>query len=218
VEYRIPPQVAAKIHFTGYIPRQIPSVEETRAVRTELGIGPDDKMVLLTTGGGGDGYPVLNTFLQAMEENKLPEHLRVVVVTGPFISKRHFPEVARRCQQSGFIALKFHRYMEALIGAANVVVSMGGYNTVCEIISQKKPLLIVPRTVPRVEQLIRAQVLCQTGFCDYLHPDQLTPGALWDKLSHLLTNGSSYTLKMAEFPLKALEIIRDRVFSHTRGN
>jgi len=218
VEYRIPPRVASKIHFTGYIPRQIPSAEETRSVRAELGISHDQKVLLLTTGGGGDGYPVLNTFLQALEQNLLPANLRVVIVTGPFISKRHFPEVARRCQQSGFIALKFHRYMEALIGAANVVVSMGGYNTVCEIISQRKPFLIVPRTVPREEQLIRAQVLCRTGFCDYLHPDHLTPKALWEKLSHLLINGSSYSEKMAAFPLKALEIIRERVFRQTTGD
>jgi predicted glycosyltransferase len=217
VEYRIPPQVASKIHFTGYIPRQIPSPEEVRSVRAELGIAEHDRVLLLTTGGGGDGYPVLNTFLQALEQNPLPAHLRVVVVTGPFISSRHFPEVARRCRQSGFIPLKFHRYMEALIGIANVVVSMGGYNTVCEIISQRKPFLIVPRTVPREEQLIRAQVLCGTGFCDFVHPDQLTPQVLWNKLSHLLANGLSYSEKMASFPMHALRIIGDRVSCQQSG-
>ncbi len=217
VEYRIPPQVASKIHFTGYIPRQIPSPEDVRSVRAELGIAEHDKVLLLTTGGGGDGYPVLNTFLQALEQNPLPAHLRVVVVTGPFISSRHFPEVARRCHQSGFIPLKFHRYMEALIGIANVVVSMGGYNTVCEIISQRKPFLIVPRTVPREEQLIRAQVLCGTGFCDFIHPDQLTPQTLWNKLFHLLANGLSYSEKMASFPMHALRIIGDRVSCQQSG-
>jgi predicted glycosyltransferase len=219
VEYQIPLPVAAKTYFTGYIPRHVPSLEDTRSVRAELGIGPDEKMVLLTTGGGGDGYPVLNTFLEAFEQNPLPGMTRVVIVTGPFISSRDFPDVARRCKQSGFIAVKFHRYMEALIGAANVVVSMGGYNTVCEIISQKKPFLIVPRTVPREEQLIRAQVLCSSGICDYLHPDQLTPKALWKKLSHLLANGTSYSEKMASFPFKALQIIRERVFNQEfKGN
>lgn len=217
VEYQIPSEVAAKVHFTGYIPRQIPSAEETRAVRAELGIDEHDKVVLLTTGGGGDGYPVLNTFLQALEQNPLPPRLRVVVVTGPFISSRHYPEVVRRCRQAGFVTLKFYRYMEALIGAANVVVSMGGYNTVCEIVSQKKPFLIVPRTVPREEQLIRAQVLCGTGFCDYLHPDLLSPQALWGKMTHLLTNGLSYSEKMASFPLQALDVINDRVFRQVSG-
>ena len=34
---------------------------------------------------------------------------------------------------------------------------MGGYNTFCEILSFDKPSLIVPRTRPRQEQLIRAR-------------------------------------------------------------
>jgi predicted glycosyltransferase len=33
---------------------------------------------------------------------------------------------------------------------------MGGYNTFCEILSFDKPALIVPRTTPRMEQLLRA--------------------------------------------------------------
>jgi predicted glycosyltransferase len=212
IEYQIPPNIAAKTYFTGYIPRHIPSPEDVRAVRTELGLRDEEKMVLLTTGGGGDGYPVLNTFLEALEENPVPDRTRIVIVTGPFISSRDFPDVAARCRKSGFIALKFHRYMEALIGASSVIVSMGGYNTVCEIISQHKPFLIVPRTVPREEQLIRAQVLCRRGLCDYLHPRDVAPKALWEKLLNLLENGSSYSEKMASFPFSALRVIRERVF------
>jgi predicted glycosyltransferase len=212
IEYCIPERVAAKTYFTGYIPRHIPSAEEVKAIRAELNIDADERVVLLTTGGGGDGYPVLDTFLEALEQNSLPEKTRVVIVTGPFISSKHFPEVARRCRAAGYVALKFHRFMEALIGASNVVVSMGGYNTVCEVISQKKPFLIVPRTVPRKEQLIRAQVLCRNGFCDYLHPDEVTPTALRAKLFHLLRNGGAYSDKMAHFPFSALDVIRNRVF------
>ena len=212
LEYQMPSSLAAKTYFTGYIPRHIPSPEDVKAVRSELGLRDEEKMVLLTTGGGGDGYPVLNTFLEALEENPVPDRTRIVIVTGPFISTRDFPDVAARCRKSGFIALKFHRYMEALIGASSVIVSMGGYNTVCEIISQHKPFLIVPRTVPREEQLIRAQVLCRRGLCDYLHPRDVAPKALWEKLLNLLENGRSYSEKMASFPFTALRVIRERVF------
>jgi predicted glycosyltransferase len=55
---------------------------------------------------------------------------------------------------------------------------MGGYNTVCEILSFEKPALIVPRVKPRREQLIRAERLQALGLVDVLHPDHLTPGAL----------------------------------------
>jgi predicted glycosyltransferase len=105
--------------------------------------------------------------------------------------------------------------MERLIGAANAVVSMGGYNTVCEIANQRKPFLIVPRTVPREEQLIRAQVLCRKGFCDYLHPDELTPARLREKILALLENGSEFQEKIAAFPFTALDVIRHRIAEHS---
>ena len=216
VEYRIPPHVSSKVYFTGYIPRHVPPPEKVRAIRRELGIRDEEKVILVTTGGGGDGHPVVDTFLAAFDpvEGQIPKNTRVIVVTGPFMSPKHHHEVVKRCKSLGFISLKFHRYMEGLIGAAQVVVSMGGYNTVCEIVSQRKPFLIVPRTVPREEQLIRAQVLCSQGFCDYLHPRDLSPGTLRKKVLQLLDNGFAYQRKMLSFPFTALEVIRERIMAH----
>jgi len=108
--------------------------------------------------------------------------------------------------------------MESLIGASQVVVSMGGYNTVCEIISQKKPFLIVPRTVPREEQLIRAQVLCSKGFCDYIDPRVLNSRALRQKLLQLIDNGAYYKKKMDLFPFTALDIMRERILQSRKDD
>lgn len=212
-EYRIPPQVASKIHFTGYIPRKIPSPDDIRSTRSELNIEDDEKLILVTIGGGGDGHPVVKTFLRAFDphEGGIPSRTRVVIVTGPFISVRDYEDILKKSESLGFTTLKFHRFMESLIGAAQVVVSMGGYNTVCEIVSQAKPFLILPRTVPREEQLIRAQVLCSQGFCDYLDPADLTPAALRAHVLALLDNGSAYHRRMASFPFTGLDVIRRRI-------
>lgn len=217
-EYQIPPHVASKVHFTGYIRRHVPSQDEIRATRKDLGIKDDDRLVLVTTGGGGDGHPVLDTVLAAFNhaEGGVPSHTKLVVVAGPFMSPKHYREVVKKCKTLDFICLRFHRFMEGLIGAAQVVVSMGGYNTVCEIISQRKPFLIVPRTVPREEQLIRAQVLCSQGFCDYLDPRALNPSALRRKILQLLDNGSYYKRKMESFPFSALDVIRQRILENKK--
>ena len=217
-EYHIPPEVASRIYFTGYIPRKVPTVDDIRATRSELGLQNDEKLILVTIGGGGDGHPVVKTFLRAFDPSGggIPEKTRVVIVTGPFISSRDYQEVLRMSKSLGFQTLKFHRFMESLIGAAQVVVSMGGYNTVCEILSQAKPFLILPRTVPREEQLIRAQVLCSKGFCDYLHPDELTPRNLRERVLALLKNGSAYRKRMASFPFTGLDVIRQRIMECQR--
>lgn len=213
-EYGIPEPAARKVTFTGYIPRHVPTEADVAAVRKELSLEAHHKMVLMTTGGGGDGYPVVNTFLKAFETHTVPDGMRAVIVTGPFLSAGHYKDVKRRCEAIGFTILRFHRFMEGLIGAADVVVSMGGYNTVCEIISQRKPFLIIPRTVPREEQLIRAQVLCSKGYCEYLHPDQLTPEAVFQKVMHLLNNGREMSRRAERFPFTALDVIRQRVLEN----
>lgn len=218
-EYRIPSPIASKMHFTGYIPRKIPSADEIRALRKNLGISEEEQLILVTTGGGGDGYPVIRSFLAAFEaaQGGVPKGVRVVVVTGPFISPKNYQEIQKKCLTQGFTVFRFHRFMEALIGASQVVVSMGGYNTFCEIVSQRKPSLILPRTVPREEQLIRAQVLCRQGFCDYIEPDRWTPEVLRKKVLKLLENGSEYCNRMAHFPFDALDFIRGRILECKRG-
>lgn len=218
-EYQIPARIASKIHFTGYIPRKIPSPEEIQAIRQGLGVAEGERIVLVTTGGGGDGYPIINLFLSAFDRHNggVPEGVRPVIVTGPFMSSKGYQDVMKRGNSMGCITLRFHRFMEALIGASQVVVSMGGYNTICEILSQRKPSLILPRAVPREEQLIRAQVLCRKGFCDYLEPGQLTSERLRMRVLRLLENGSSFCRNTAAFPFHALNFIRDRILKHKRG-
>src|SRR5277367_1960783 len=60
-------------------------------------------------------------------------------------------------------AITFDAHLEALMARAKGVVAMGGYNTFCEILSFDKPALILPRTVPRLEQYIRARRAAELG-------------------------------------------------------
>ena len=53
---------------------------------------------------------------------------------------------------------------------ASGIVAMGGYNTFCEILALDKPALIVPRSVPRQEQLIRAERAVKLGLISMLNP------------------------------------------------
>jgi len=58
------------------------------------------------------------------------------------------------------------------------VVSMGGYNTVCEILASKSPGLIVPRVRPRLEQAIRAEALAARTHLTLLRLDVADAAAL----------------------------------------
>jgi predicted glycosyltransferase len=66
--------------------------------------------------------------------------------------------------------LAFDSYIELLMGKSIAIVAMGGYNTFCEILSFDKAALIVPRSVPRQEQLIRAERAVKLGLVSMLDP------------------------------------------------
>lgn len=68
--------------------------------------------------------------------------------------------------------------MMSLQAAADVVLAMGGYNTVCELLSCGKRGVLVPRVKPGQEQCIRAERMAGMGLLAMVHPDQLTPATL----------------------------------------
>ena len=210
-EYNIPEQTSRKMIFTGYIPRTIPKSGEIREARREQRLNPGEKLVVVTTGGGGDGYAHVDTFLTMLEGWGESPPFRSVIVNGPFMPKKLRMDIFARSKALQIRCYRFYRRMERLIGAADVVVSMGGYNTVCEILSQGKASLIIPREKPRLEQLIRAQVLHQRSLADFIPWQQLNPSLLRDKLLALLENPKPYHRAIKKFEFTGLEVMRQRL-------
>jgi predicted glycosyltransferase len=209
-EYAIPAQIAAKVHFTGYIPRQIPRIGNRPRLRRSMGIGPGEKFVLVTTGGGGDGYQVLDTFLAMLESLPDPQ-FKSMIVTGPLLAEELYDQLAARAHKLKVRIVKFYRKMEKAILAADCVVSMGGYNTMCEIICAGRPSLVVPRSTPREEQLIRARTFADRGLLEYIPWEGVSPTGMHDKIRHLLVDAARYETALNQFPMTAFTVINSRI-------
>jgi len=213
VEYGLPPSISNKCVFTGYIPRQTPNRKITlKQLMNGNGNGTADssKLIVVTAGGGGDGYHMLDTYLTMIEETPdIP--FKTYMVSGPFVPQDLQDSLAKRAKKCGVIFATFHKRLEKIMAAADLVVSMGGYNTICEILSLKKPSLIIPRESPRLEQLIRARVLQSAKLADYIKWDCLTPLSLREKLVSMLEDSSQYEQSINEFSMTGLEIIRSRL-------
>lgn len=67
----------------------------------------------------------------------------------------------------------FDPRLDRWMSGASAIVAMGGYNTVSEILSTRTPALIIPRTSPRAEQVVRAQALSAGGHLDHLPSERL---------------------------------------------
>jgi predicted glycosyltransferase len=211
-EYDIPPNVASKMIFTGYIPRKVWSGSRLTQNRPK---SKGSKLVVVTAGGGGDGYPLMDALLKAMETDPKP-HFRSVLVSGPFMPTEERKDLATRAKKVGAPFYHFYRRMERLLGPADLVVSMGGYNTICEILSQKKTGLIIPRETPRLEQRIRAEMLKRQGLADFLPFGALTPESLRDKIMEMLENPEPYQTAMADFKFTGFDVMRERIKAFQR--
>jgi predicted glycosyltransferase len=164
----LPASVRRRMVYTGYLRRR---VGEVAAVNIDTRGLPADDFLLVTAGGGGDGDDIVDWVLAAYENDPgpLPPAL---IVYGPFmLPERQAAYDARAARLDKVRAITFDARLEALMARAKGVVAMGGYNTFCEILSFDKPALILPRTVPRLEQFIRAQRAAELGLATMLSDD-----------------------------------------------
>ena len=210
-EYEIPESVSRKIHFTGYIPRKNPNIKTVRKVRREQGLKDGQKLVVVTTGGGGDGYPLMDAFLAMLEKESAAPPFKSVLITGPFMPKKERKKINDRARQFNIKTYRFYRWMENIQASADLVVSMGGYNTVCEILTPGTPALLVPRESPRKEQLIRAQVLQSHNLVEYIPWHSCAPEIMRSKVFGLLENAQPYREAVARFQLTGLDVIQQRL-------
>ncbi|MBV9076661.1 MAG: hypothetical protein JO048_04155 [Methylobacteriaceae bacterium] len=148
----LPARIASRTTYTGYLRRDLPLPS---AFAPNLPI-TQEPFILVTTGGGGDGDDMIDWVISAYEADPAIPH-PALIVFGPFINReRRAGFLDRIARHPKLDAIAFDTKLELLMGQAAGVVGMGGYNTFCEILSFDKPALIVPRTSPRREQLIRA--------------------------------------------------------------
>ncbi len=206
-EYCLSARAAAKTRYVGYLRRRADSarVEELRA---ELR-APDRPLVLATAGGGADGYEVLRTLLEARRRWPVAADFDCVVVAGPFVPAAERHALAGLATNGSHARLvHFAPDLTAYMAAADVVVSMAGYNSICELVSLRRPAVIVPRVEPRLEQLIRARAVTRRGAGRMIHPAELTPRRLLDEVNALLKGPPSVA---ATLPLDGLARVTEEL-------
>jgi predicted glycosyltransferase len=183
-EYGFSAEAAAKTRFVGYLGRAR-GVRTREQVRASLGVG-SGRLALVMAGGGEDGYELLRTAIGAVELQRHGSSFEWLLLGGPMLPEDHRRQLLARVRGRSVVYRDFVDDVASYLQAADVVVSMGGYNSVCELLSLRTPALIVPRVWPRREQLMRAQALSQFDLLHWLDPSELAPGRLLREMSGLL--------------------------------
>ena len=207
----VPDEVLQKMIYTGYLRRAAPNKGMVSSVEMT------EPFILVTAGGGGDGIEMVDWVLRAYEHDpSLPYSL--LVVLGPFMPASQQRAVQRRASKLVRVqTLHFDSHIELRMQQAEGVVAMGGYNTFCEILSLNKRALLVPRSRPRKEQLIRAQKAHELGLARMLDP---AAGGHWRIMAqalHALPSQQLPSEVMIPDMLGGLSEISERVDTWTAG-
>lgn len=203
-EYQFPTSVSEKVRFCGYI-RKEPGLKRRNVLRDELLISPEEQLILVTPGGGQDGYRLIETYLSGLGHLSEGHNLRSLIICGPEMSPINRKTLYQAAEKYTHVQIcEFTDDLMSYMDAADAIVSMGGYNTVSEILSLGKPAVVVPRIRPAQEQWIRAERLAQLGLLNAIHPDCLTPERLIDATLEQLSPAKKHLPPLSCLDLNAL--------------
>ncbi|MFV1980680.1 MAG: glycosyltransferase family protein, partial [Rhodothermia bacterium] len=211
-EYSWSADIRQKISFTGYLDRTKepanPGVEVAELLDSlclETGFN------LCVVGGGSDGFRVAEGVAKSG-----PSDRGTLILAGPFMPQEQIDRLkALSGNRSDTFVTRFSNEPLELYRRAGRVISMGGYNTMLELVGLGKRPLIVPRVRPRTEQLIRATRFRELGLVDVLHPDELSVDNLtsWLNSSPVRSTGIRKRLDLG-----GLDKIADSITSLTGPN
>ena len=208
-EYRFPASSTEKIRFCGLLKRE-PGRRSRTQIRAELGL-EQEPLVLVTAGGGEDGNALLAAYLNGLRTESQAPAFHTVLICGPELpeaKRREILNLVADCPQ-----LTVKEFSDDLMGdldAADLVVSMAGYNTICEILTLKKRAIVVPRVKPVQEQWIRAQCLARHGLLRTIHPDDLTGARLLKAVHQELDRRNVFASGLYQVDMNGM----DRIAGH----
>jgi len=197
-EYRLSDAVAERTSYCGYVVNGFDCA--WRSQKCPHALVHDEQrhpVVLGTTGGGEDGYRILDSFVQAAGA----ERWNSVAVAGPMLPKPGLHSLQRLAAEQNVTMHTFIPCLSNLFQTADALVCMGGYNTLTEAAAYGVPAVCIPRTQPRTEQLIRSKAFERLGLVRTLRPENLSVGALRREVNAALEVPRSEMLRRASASL-----------------
>lgn len=209
--YDFCPTLRDKISYCGYIERH---AVNTRTCDDSSVTAPtnDLPLVLVMAGGGQDGYALLKNYLLAKQRYLGKGSHRSIVISGPELSagkRTKLLAIAEKCSDMQII--EFTNQMEGFVENADVLVCMGGYNTICEAMTYRKKTICVPRKNPVTEQLIRARRFEELGLLTMICPDQLSPQRIAHELEQALSEPEGRSERSLPLNLDGLQNINAHI-------
>jgi predicted glycosyltransferase len=172
------PSLPGGTHYCGYVVNEDPRPCKLRDMVLRSG----RRFVFVSAGGGGDSALLMNAYIEAIRLLGRRADFDTLLAAGTNLDVETYECLERRAEGLPICVVPFTSDGVGHIAAADLVICMAGYNTISEVLYWKKKALVVPRAGPSAEQRMRADLLRGRGLIDLLDPDELTPGALAERV------------------------------------
>ena len=176
--------------YTGFITQQTDPANGSR-LRKELAIPSGQKLIVASAGGGRAGCRLLTSVIDACEllRDRLP--VRLEVFTGPFMADEEFNKLAARSAADFRIRRYTRRFLDYLY-AADLSVSLAGYNTCMNLLITQIPALVYPYARQR-EQPMRVHKFKNMLPMKSLEEEDIQPVRLSDHIVQMLDQKRTVT-------------------------
>ena len=181
-------EIIVPVAYTGFVTER-PSPGGRERVRSELGLGLSDKLVVASAGGGKVGSELLFAAIRTYPLLTPGTALRLEIFTGPFLDEGAFERlVAEASAHETIFVSRFSGNFLDILAAADVSLSLAGYNTTMNVLASGVPALVLP-FAQNQEQHMRAAKLSGMGALGILAPEDLDPSRLAYLTGRLLREG-----------------------------
>lgn len=178
-QYRFPAALLSRTSHCGYICQTPPTpCDFDKNILLKLFARPKGPFVLVTGGGSFDAYSFMRTFLEAVPYVQAKTQFHAMVATGPFMNQKHFVKLTDKARGLPVIVTPTGPEAINLLRRADLVISMGGYNTVSEILFLRKNAIVIPRKGPSAEQTMRCRLMSERNLFATIEHGKLTPKRL----------------------------------------
>jgi len=182
--------ITVPIVYTGFVTPK-PAPDAGAKLRQELGIDREEALIVASAGGGTVGNILLEAVAEAFEFMNIDKPTHLHVFAGPFLGDDAFERLRRKPNRRMRI-FRFTSDFLSYLAAADLSVSMAGYNTCMNIAAARIPALVWPFPQNR-EQGLRAARLAQMGILQVLTDEELHP----QRLSAIMQKGISLQSRSA---------------------
>lgn len=140
--------------YTGFV---CPKVEPAAGLRLrrELDIAEKQKLIVVSAGGGRSGYDLLSAILDAYPLWADSDRIRIEMFAGPFRDLQEFKKLTAKAVGGVRVRNFTHRFLDYL-AAADLSVSLAGYNTCMNLLAARVPALVFPYSKQK-EQPLRVE-------------------------------------------------------------